>query len=367
MILRVAAAAAIGLMLCAAGIPQDPEVKAPALVKCAERIVDLPFSGAVASIQNKLLVGTGNGALLAFDHSLSLVWSIELGGEFASNVTGSEKVLAVVMNAASAEGAAPHDSSTLRLVSRENGIPVGTTKLPYAENYYLFTRPDKLVAVSRSGHVLEIRADSGGISKRVETRVAVAAAPSEYAGGDILIPTQDKRLWAYSPSSGELVVRNTLETLPAAITATKDDGYAIGDDRGNLSLYSSEGRRPGWRFKGGAAISSIKWMDDALLVSSLDNFLYLVSDYNGNVIWKRRLNGRVPNSGISILGHYVTLVPSENSVFVIEMEKGLVTDAVIEVEKEIISRSVVAVNGRSFAFVSANSIDLYALGFCPPK
>ena len=111
----------------------------------------------------------------------------------------------------------------------------------------------------------------------------------------------------------------------------------------------------------------MKEVDEGLLVSSLDNFVYLLSDYNGNVIWKRRLSGRGLDAGAIVQGHYVALVPSENSVFALGLEKGVVSDVILNSERDFVSKAPVPFNGRSFLIALADIIELYSFGGCEGK
>jgi hypothetical protein len=52
-------------------------------------------------------------------------------------------------------------------------------------------------------------------------------------------------------------------------------------------------KTPEWKLRNGAEISSVTPTAEGLLISSFDNFIYLISENGGKPLWKKRLSGRI--------------------------------------------------------------------------
>ena len=64
----------------------------------------------------------------------------------------------------------------------------------------------------------------------------------------------------------------------------------MGDERGNVTLYSNGSDKPYWRFKsGGSHIAYPGSRRRHYLPSSHDNFVYFLNERNGDVVWKKRM------------------------------------------------------------------------------
>jgi outer membrane protein assembly factor BamB len=48
-----------------------------------------------------------------------------------------------------------------------------------------------------------------------------------------------------------------------------------------------------WRRRTGAAVQAVMLSENGIVVTSLDNFVYLLSPRRGELIWKRQLAGRI--------------------------------------------------------------------------
>ncbi len=338
-----------------------------ALTRCAVRPMPLvPSPGALASDGVRVYAGLVNGTITAMDAGqLEVVWRADLGGEVASEIIIVNGGIAVVTNQIG-ESTAPSENSILRMLSKEAGITNWSLKLPYSERYHLGKMNGGVVAIGQDGSIALADHATGRIAWQAGPFGAVTAKPS-FSVESIVLGTSDKNLLVISAKDGSVITKQTADFVPVSVSFLKNEGIAAGDARGNVILFEQKGAGLVWKFKSGAAVSSATEIDDGILVTSLDNFVYLLSDYNGDVIWKRRLTGRVTNSGLAIDGFLVVLMYGENSAFVIDLETGKVTDMLPALEKEIVSRVPVYVKDRSFAFATTTSVETYSLGQCLRK
>ena len=346
---------------------QNGSSKQTALAQCTRRTVLVPPSpGTLASDGNQVFVGYLNGTIEALSSgTLESNWRVELGGEFVSDLTLIENGIAVVTNP-SREPVAAGDVSTIRLLSKESGITTWAVKLAYSERYFIGRINGRLSIVSKEGQVTLLDRSSGQVQWQTMPVGKLSARPV-FSPGSVALATGDKHLTVISAQGGRVISRQPTDFASTAITYLKKDAIAAGDERGNVTLFGAEISKAVWRFKSGAAISSVSETEEGILVTSLDNFVYLISDYNGDVIWKRRLTGRVLDGGLAINGHFVVFIYGENSGFVMSLDEGRLTDVVPHRDKDLVNRVPVFVRDRTFALTTVDSVEIFSLGGCEKK
>ena len=346
---------------------QAGRAKQTALAQCLHRTVSVPPGpGTLASDGNQIFVGYLNGTIEALSSgTLESNWRSELGGEFVSDLALLENGIAVVTNP-SRDGNAAGEQSTVRLLSKESGITTWAAKVGYSERYFIGRINGSLAVVSKGGQVALLDRNSGQVHWQTMPIGRLSARPV-FSATSVALATVDKHLTVISAQGGRVISRQPTDFVSTAITYLEKDSIAAGDERGNVTLFSSEISKTVWRFKSGAAVSSVSETEEGILVTSLDNFVYLISDYNGDVIWKRRLTGRVLDGGLAINGHFVVFIYGENSGFVMSLDEGRLTDAVPSLHKDLVNRVPVLVRGRTFVLTTVDSVDLFSLGGCEKK
>ena len=96
----------------------------------------------------------------------------------------------------------------------------------------------------------------------------------------------------------------------------------------------------------GAAVSGIQVFENNLLVTSLDNFVYLISFKGGNILWKKRFPGRIHESVLLKDKFAVISVFGEKNAQIIELEKGQVVDQIMLSDANFFFESPVRVNDQ---------------------
>ncbi|MCA1575633.1 MAG: PQQ-binding-like beta-propeller repeat protein, partial [Acidobacteria bacterium] len=107
-----------------------------------------------------------------------------------------------------------------------------------------------------------------------------------YAGND------DGNLLAIEQATGKMLWRHRTKGSVHGPVAVANDTVYFGSGDGYLYAVSSEDGRLLWRKRTGAGVEAVALVDNALLVASLDNFVYRFS-LNGRRVWKRQLPGRI--------------------------------------------------------------------------
>lgn len=104
----------------------------------------------------------------------------------------------------------------------------------------------------------------------------------------------------------------------------KDKVFFLGNNFGDIVSLENISEKTIWKGKTGGKITSIIPIgENKILVNSLDNFLYLFSNKNGNLIWKKRMPDRIYKKPKIYQDEILLITNSaDSSVFLIEIRSG---------------------------------------------
>lgn len=83
-----------------------------------------------------------------------------------------------------------------------------------------------------------------------------------------------------------------------------------------------------------------------MLITSLDNFVYLISVEKGNLIWKRRLGGRI--SGKSLVLDNCALITTivEPAISVVDLSTGRLINKIILEDENFVTANLIKVQNK---------------------
>jgi outer membrane protein assembly factor BamB len=267
------------------------------------------------------------------------VWSTELGGEVSSDIATDGANVYVVTNDASG-------GAHLRSLGIASGIPDWKFDYRPGTNVQIVEVGGSIVTSQRSG---EVSAYRPGAARPDWTLTLPAKIARSFGGSSILIATNDRKIHSIDVASGkEKYVYSVDGDIETAITV--GDDVLTGDGRGRVTKFV-EGSRS-WRFRNGAKITALSETRRGIVVASADNFVYLVSDYNGDVIWKKRLPARV--SGVMVTGD-VAVVTSvgESEAALIDLETGKFAGRFTLKDGELFIKAPIYAGGRFIFFTTS--------------
>ena len=264
------------------------------VVRCWAIASEAPVSQTAAD-GGRFYAGSDGARLSAFSMDGKETWSAEFGGRIVSNILVGEQSLFVATNS-SGEPAA----SVLRIVSRDTGIVAGIVPLPAADAHFISRSNGSMVVVSSSG-VVQLMDDKGAVKWRREIAKGFAGVPV-FGTERLYIASTTQQIFTIRIATGEIESVRKVTFPVTAVAVGQTGGLLVGDERGNLTSLTSEGRT-NWRFRSGARITRIFNSNDSILALSNDNFVYCIDLSNGGVNWKRRLGGRAAHS-LTINGTY---------------------------------------------------------------
>lgn len=343
-------------------LAQSSESDTVKLTKCSEFQIESSVVDALSADAQKVYIGTAEGSVRALNSNLSSsVWRTELGGEIVSNIVSAEAGIFVISNPVKAADTVPAES-VLRSLSKETGVPNWSVRLPFSERFFIGSIQGVVSVVSLDGWVASIDAVAGRIKWQTPSFGKITARPAFLNG--ISFGTVERKIIIVSTETGEIVSKVSTDFIPTAITHPSPDTLVVGDERGNVASIGVRSGKDIWKFKSGAAISFVQVSKEGLYITSLDNFIYLISMYNGDVIWKRRLPGRVIEGGLVIDGFVAVLIFGENSAFLIDSKKGKIVDQLEQNDKNFVNQVPVAVRNSGLLTMTSDIVTLYSIKNC---
>jgi outer membrane protein assembly factor BamB len=310
-----------------------------------------------------LLLGFSGARIQALSLDGKQSWSTELGGEIRSNLLPDEGAVFLVTSTAATDLSRPAEF-VLRILSGETGITSRTIKLPPAERYFLSPQKDSILLVIAGGVIQSLDGKDGTVRWTRQIASGFTSEPA-VAGEKITVATTSGQLFTISAANGEI---ETMRKFPFAITAlgrTSNGGLVVGDERGTISLFPNASDKPYWKFKTGAAIAQAFEAGSAVIAVSNDNFVYFLSQRNGDVLWKRRMSGRV--AGVRVYDRkYVILASAEDhSVILLDITNGKVAGQIRLDDDETVTALRATPTG--VLLLTNNALYHYGLAGCGQK
>lgn len=250
------------------------------------------------------------------------IWESDFGSQIISPPLSDEKSIYII----SKTGA----RILLRSLSKDFGITNWTVNLDFKGEVFFIKSNDKLVISSKDGKFTVVDKNSGELVWSKSFEQELSSTPI-LLGSWIVFGTISKKIFFYSIESGSLLSQFKTSTSPTIIFAIRNKYLFWGDYNGNAYLSDLKIKKIFWKVRSGAEILSILLTRQGVLISSLDNFIYLVSIETGKFIWKRRLNGRLSFNSIIVDKYLITVTFASEVVDVISIETGkLLNQFIIE-------------------------------------
>ncbi|MBC7898465.1 MAG: PQQ-binding-like beta-propeller repeat protein [Saprospiraceae bacterium] len=317
----------------------------------------------VASDNENIYVATEEGSVHAIDPMASdKIWSSNIGGQIVSNLIVAKDRILITTSAVLTNGAKP-DFSILRSLSIETGLTNWSISLPYSIQMFLGNSGNAIVSISREGAVAAHDASTGNILWKKSFQGNLTAPP-KFGNDWIVFGTDKKDILVISSKNGETALRSDLKFAASAVSIPSEKTIAIGDERGNVNLIDVNSGKTIWKFKSGAKISFLSSAEEGLLAASNDNFVYLISDYNGDIIWKRRLPGRVAGPLLVAENIVVLQVYADKSAFLLDLESGRIVNQFIMDQENSPGIMPNSTKDNSIIFSTAASLVSYGVKPC---
>jgi len=353
-------AALISSALATAG--QKPRDETATISKCWELPIEVIPAAALQSDGRRIYFASNDGVVTAIETGTGKTsWTADLGGRINSNILVRERdVVVSTMAVGNDESAAP---ATLRSLSKETGIANWTNRIDYSDKFVLGNTGAGIVVVGSNGSAALLGANDGTtLWKR--SILGMVGAPARIGGQHIAIGLQSGENYLLSIADGSIVSKFSTKYPAEAIAEIFGKGIVTGDTRGNLTARTASNGERVWSFKAGAKLSFITETVYGVAAVSADNFIYLLSPENGDVIWKKRLSGRILAEPAVSDKFFITAVYGENALYIIDQQTGRLVNQINLPEQASFSQSPILVTHESIAAATNSAIILWSFGPC---
>lgn len=223
---------------------------------------------------------------------------------------------------------------TVRNLNKDTGVTRWQRKISVentSENQYFYQSDSKIILFSDAGKITALNKFDGQTGWVTEIYSDPATMPF-LTENQAIIHTLGNEIMFLSLSDGSVVKKiNTPKNITAFYYDADGDKLVLGSRNGEVSLLSinqrignppTNRRKPLWKFRSGAAISDITSTPRGFLISSFDNFIYLISKDKGNLIWKKRLSGRISAKPLVIENYTIVSDIAEPIASILDLNSG---------------------------------------------
>ncbi len=251
-----------------------------------------------------------------------MFWRSEVGGDLSASPMADERgvYLASAIEEGIVRGSTP-TSGALRALGREAGVTLWKRALPAPLHGALAMNETTVFGGAGDGRLYAIKKKTGDILWVKQFPAGFNSNPLVvdshlYIGNDngdltALDTATGQTTWRYRTHGA---VRGAAVLVNGIVYAGSTDGYVY-------ALGAADGRLH-WRARTGASVQAVAAARSGLLVSSLDNFVYLLSFTHGNRLWKRQLTGRLATPPLATADGALFTPLSADAGIVLDLRNG---------------------------------------------
>ena len=285
----------------------------------------------------------------------TVAWTAEVGGKPISElVLADGKIYAIAVPVRESSASKP----VLRAFSSKTGLSLWNIELPASNKYFLTGNGEDLAVVSSDGALWFMEAEVGRIRWTASASGSVSTQPRIEADR-LLIAAGGKRVEEFSIESGAKIASVNVDGVPAFVGAGKSSAAVYSDDRGNVHSIRMGGGK-NWKFRAGGRVVYIRAVSENVLLGSADNFVYFMSVEYGNLLWKRRLPGRIASGGLINRDIAVFTVVGDRSAYIVELDKGKLIDRLDLVGEDAFLLTPIRANGKYLLAATANGLTAFS-------
>ncbi len=234
--------------------------------------------------RNMVIVGTGDGYLLALDKNGKRIWRANLKRSIESTPVIKGGNIFVATNSG--------DFYSLKLASGQRNwkkkvygsLLFGSKPLIVNERIYLGTSYGRIYALTSKGKEVWMKDMNNGIYSSLA-----------YSEGMIFFGAEDQRIYALSAKDGDLEWKfKTDSRMVSSSPVIKGKTLYIGCYSGAFFAIDTDNGEERWNYKTGDSVfSSPVIQGNSVIFGSNDGYLYSLSLSNGSLIWKFNTGSKV--------------------------------------------------------------------------
>jgi outer membrane protein assembly factor BamB len=344
-------------------IPQNDSSFEVPIQKCWEHRVENPAVDVFAFSSGKIFYSDRPGRITAIDAgNAAVIWSTELGGEIASDLAVANDGVFVVSYPSVGPDQDPR-FATVRRLSASTGITAYSSPISYSGHFYLHFDGGSLIAVGDNGRLTAVNDADGTILWNRSLGDELNAIPVFHERSAAIV-TKRGRVALIETRTGDAILEFRSQFAGTALAVLGDRAIVVGDERGNVRLRVVGEIEDEWIFKTGGGISNVTPIATGILITSNDNFVYLVTADRGKVNWKRRLPGRIIGGPLNSGDFVVAAIAGESLAYLIDPLSGKLLNQFSLGESDRSVRTPLALGKEKLGFAELRSIVGYGINGC---
>ena len=278
--------------------------------------------------ESNIILTIDNYSLISINPATNLEnWKSLSGGKLETEVISDESNLFFVT---SFEKESKDRTFTLNSISLRTGITNWQKKLtdyPSAKLNRIKNR-ELLFLTTEDKFLTAVRKNNGEI---VWTKIFPSPIISvEASNPEHLNILMADRLLRVRTNSGEAFDETKLKKNEISNSVITDSYLLLGYSTGEIAKITAEASKNDvlWKIKAGASISGLVMYQNEVLVTSLDNFIYLFSGESGKLRWKKRVAGRINIKPLIYSNFAIVVNSGDNAVSVVDLRDGKVVNQI---------------------------------------
>lgn len=321
---------------------EKPDLKKP-FKKCLNYDVKNGLLHIVASDnESQLIISNNNSSLISIDPKTKLQnWKSEINGNLLKTAISDENSLFFLtefkpkIDSKSVDKEKKENSVTLNSISLKTGITKWQKKISESlqTEIKLFYNKDLIFITDENKNLSAVEKADGTLRWRKNFSNLISSVDSTIPA-EIKVLTENQ-LIRINSNTGEILEEAKVENNSAKNFVLRENYLILGNSTGEIiKVMPSENKSSiRWKIKTGGSISNLLFLNEGVLATSLDNFMYLFSPESGKLKWKRRVNGRITHSPLVFDGYAVVINSADNYATIVDLRDGKIVNQ-LQIEDE---------------------------------
>jgi outer membrane protein assembly factor BamB len=255
------------------------------------------------------------------------LWKSSLGGEIVGEIIVNKNNIIVLSEAA------PNDTEEIGRVKRSlislnpiSGITNWKTTINSTGKISLYSLENALVSVE-NGIIRLINLQNGETFHEFEIQGEISAV--YHFNTSLIFGTVEKKIVFFSIADGKFTKEIPVSEIPTRIFISDNENVIWADKKGTTQFVNAATQKIIWKKRFGGEVSSITKTANGILISSFDNFIYLVDIKTGKVKWRKRLSGRIIDEPLAVDNIVVVFAYGDLTGLILDLRDGKVVDQII--------------------------------------
>lgn len=329
------------------------------LNKCWELSREDLLNDWIASDNEIIIIPTINSNIFAINIKNNLLWSNESNGELVSKIIIIQNNFFYLTKNSNTNGL------FLNSVSKQTGLINWVKEISRNKELEitdLFSIKERPIIITKTGNLLLFDSNN----EKIDSETILPNFPSTnviQSDDTFYYINSEEQLTRYSITTRKTDNIITTKSSENILFSINQSEILLGDNRGEIKKIDALNKKILWSVRTGGQITSVIKIADEYLVSSIDNYLYLINSKNGGFKWRKRLNGRTIGGLERLNSVYISPIINTNLLLFSEISKGKTVNQVNLPENDFFTGKPIII-GENIIIPTNRGLFNYKLGKC---